>query len=344
MPTLKPKSRTTMLLLLGCVVICAHGSAQTATATSAPIQVAAPSADNKKDVTPKPRATASSQPANAGGQAIADRPLPDIVAMMHDVEINERKAETVEKDYLYHSVVTAQEVDGHGQVKKTEVTEYDHYWANGVPVRRMVNKDGKALSPEDIAKEDARIDKESAKARERREKADAQSKETDSRGDQEITVSRLLELGTFTNPRRVQLNGRDAIAVDFAGNPQAKTRNRSEDVIRDMVGTAWIDERDRVLARVEGRFVSAFKVGGGLLVNIRKDTHFTWEQAKVNDEVWLPAHAEGQGAARMLLFFNFNGSLRAVDSDYRKFRTSSTILPGMTQVAAPEATGGSARP
>lgn len=314
MPTLKANCRTTMLLLLGCVAICAHGGAQTASAASAP------------------------------NHAVDDRPLPDIVAIMHDVEANERKAETIEKDYLYHSVVTEQKIDGQGQVKKTEVTEFDHYWVNGVPVRRMVKKDGKALSADEIAKEDARIDKESAKAHERREKADAQSKETDSRGDQEITVSRLLELGTFINPRRVQLNGRDAIAVDFAGNPKAKARNRAEDVIRDMAGTAWIDERDNVLARVEGRFVNAFKVGGGLLVDIQKDTHFTWEQTKVNDEVWLPAHIEGQGAARMLLFFNFNGSLRAVDSDYRKFRTSSTILPGMTHVDPPEATAGSTRP
>jgi hypothetical protein len=296
------------------MAICANGGAQTATATSAP------------------------------NQAVGDRPIPDIVAMMHDVETNERKAETIEKDYIYRSVETEQKVDGRGQVKKTEVTEYDHYWSNGVPVRRMVKKDGKALTAEEIAKEDERIDKESAKAHERRERADAQSKETDSRGDQEITVSRLLELGTFTNPRRVQVRDRDTIAVDFAGNPKAKTRNRTEDVIRDMVGTAWIDERDRVLARVEGRFVNAFKVGGGLLVDIQKDTRFTWEQTKVNDEVWLPAHIEGQGAARMLLFFNFNGSLRAVDSDYRKFRTSSTILPGMTQVGSPDAIDGSARP
>jgi hypothetical protein len=332
-----------MLLLLGCVARCADCRGQLAQAAPATIRAAAPSADSKKDATPQ-QAPAPSLPAGADKHTIDAKPLPDIVALMHDVENNERKAETIEKDYLYHSVVTAQEIDGHGQVKKTDVTEFDHYWVNGVRVRRMVKKDGKALSAEEISKEDARIDKESAKAHERREKADAQNKETDSRGDQEITVSRLLELGSFTNPRRVELNGRDTIAVDFAGNPKAKTRNRSEDVIRDIVGTAWIDERDHVLARVEGRFVTAFKVGGGLLVDIQKDTRFSWEQTKINDEVWLPVHIEGQGAARMLLFFSFNGSLRAVESDYRKFRTSSTILPGMTQVSPPDATDSAARP
>lgn len=341
---LKPKCRTIMLLLLGCAAICAHGTAQTATGPAAPIQAAAPPADGAKHTMPRQSAAASSQSTGVSGQAIDDRPIPDIVAMMHDVEANQRKAEAVEKDYLYHSVVTGQHLDGHGQVKKTEVTEYDHYWVNGVPVARMVKKDGKSLSADETAKEDARVDKESAKEHERREKADTQSKETDARGDQEITVSRLLELGTFTNPRRLQLNGRDTIAVDFAGNPKAKTRNRAEDVLRDLAGTAWIDERDHMLARVEGRFVNAFKVGGGLVADIQKDTHFVFEQAKVNDEVWLPAQIEGQGAARMLLFFNFNGSLRAVISDYRKFRTSSTILPGLTQVDPSPATDGSARP
>jgi hypothetical protein len=341
---LKPKGRTTMLLLLGCVAICIDGGAQTGTATAAPIQVTAPHADRGKDAMPQQPVTVSSRPPVVRGQATEDKPIPDIVAVMHDVETNERKAETIEKNYLYHSVVTEQKVDGHGRIKKTEVTEFDHYWVNGVPVSRKVKKDGKALSAEEIAREDDRIDQEAAKAHERRGKADAQGKETDSRGEQEITVSRLVELGAFTNPRRVQLGGRDTIAVDFAGDPRAKTHNRSEDVIRDMVGTAWIDEQDHVLARVEGRFVSAFKVAGGLVVNIQKDTRFSWDQTKINNEVWLPAHIEGQGTARVLLFFSFNGSLRAVESDYRKFRTSSTILPGVTQVAPPEATDSPARP
>ena len=335
MATQKHSIRTATLLLLGCVTMCANSRAQPGMAASAPIQAVAQPADRAKGAPPQLPAAASSHPADPATQAAVDRPLPDIVALMRDVETNERKAETIEKDYLYHSVVTEQKVDGHGQVKKTEVTEFDRYWVNGVSVAQLVKKDGKALSAEEIAKEDARIDKESAKALERREKADTQGKETDSRGQEEITVSRLLELGSFTNPRRVELNGRDTIAVDFAGNPRAKTRNRAEEMIRDMAGAAWIDERDHVLARVEGRFVNAFKVGGGLVVNIQKDTRFTWEQTKVNDEVWLPARIEGQGAARVLLFFNFNGNLHAVDSDYRKFRTSSTILPGMTQIDPP---------
>ena len=277
------------------------------------------------------------EPASAQAASTADKPLPDIVAMMHDVEQNQRKAEAIEKDYIYHSVETQEQTGSGGRVKKIKVMEYDHYWSEGVPVRRLVRKDGKDLSASELAKEDQRIQKEVERAREQRAKADAEGKATNARGDELIPVSRLLELGRFSNPRRVQLAGRDTIAVDYEGDPSAKTRNRAEEVIRDLRGTVWVDENDRILVRAEGYFVNGFKIGGGLLVNIQKGTHFQMQQAKINDEVWSPTHIEAQGGARALLFFNFMGRVRDDYSGYRKLRTSSVVLPGATKVDDSEA-------
>lgn len=262
-----------------------------------------------------------------------NKPLPDIVALMRDVEANQRKSEAIEKDYIYRSVETRREFDSHGATRKTSVTESDHFWVNGVPVRRLVKKDGKEMSPEEIARENERIDRIAAKANEKREKADNAGKETDPSGNDEVTVSRLLELGSFSNPRRVLLNGRPTIAVDFTGDPKAKTRNRAEEVIRDLAGTAWIDEQDHVLAQVEGHFVNSFKVGAGVIASVQKDTQFAMLQTKVNGEVWLPARYEGRGALHALLFFGFNGEAEVVNSDFRKFRATATILPGATAVA-----------
>ncbi len=289
-------------------------------------------------------ATAQTPPQPTLPATSAGRPIPDVVAMMHDVEINQRKAEALKKDYLYHSVESQQQLDGHGQIKKTVVNEYDHYWSNGVPVWRVVVKNGRPLSPEETKHEDERIDKAVAKARERRDKADAQGRQTDAMGEQEITVSRLLELGSFTNARRVQQNGRDTIAVDFTGNPKAKTLNRAEDAVRDLQGTAWIDEIDRMLVRVEGHFVDSFKLGGGLLVEIKKGTGFTFEQTKVNDEVWLPARIDAQGSLRALLFVSFSGRVHVTESGYHKFRTSSNILPAETQADDPQVPHGPIQP
>lgn len=261
-----------------------------------------------------------------------ERPLPDIPALMRAVQANQKASEAVKKDYLYRSVVTAEESDGHGGVKKTESSEYDDFWIEGVEVQRMVKKDGKELSPEEQQKENERIDKQVAKAKERRAKAGEKGKETGPRGEELVTVSRLMELGSFTNARREQLNGRDVIAVDFAGDPKAKTKTRFEDVIRNMAGTAWMDEQDKVLVKAQGHFLNNFKVGAGLLVNIQKGTNFSMEQRKINDEVWLPAKIEGEGSFRFLLFAGFHGTLKIADSDYRKFKATSTILPGVSTV------------
>jgi hypothetical protein len=267
-----------------------------------------------------------------------EKPLPDISALMYQVEAHQKTAEAVRKDYLYHSVETQQDRDGSGNVKKTETKEYDVFWVGGVPVAKLVKKDGRVLTPDEQRKEDERIDKDVKKAQERKEKGDSKGKETSPRGNDMITVSRFLELGSFTNPRRVQLEGRDTIVVDYSGNPKAKTKNRFEDVVRDLVGTIWIDEQDKVIRKMEGHFFNAFKIGAGLIVNIRKDTSFGFDQTKVNGEVWLPKQIQGQGAARAFLVVNFNGSILIQMSDYRKFKATSTILPDVNKVEERPAT------
>ncbi|WP_263383887.1 hypothetical protein [Granulicella arctica] len=261
------------------------------------------------------------------GQAAepTDKPLPDIPALMHEVEIHQKASESMVKDYLYHSFATEQEQDSHGGVKKTETEESDIFYVAGARIRRVTKKDGKDLSPDEQKKETERIDKEIAKAKER------QGKPTDEERDV-VTVSRFLELGSFGNARRIALNGRDTVAVDFTGNPKAKTRSRFEGAIREMEGTVWVDEQDRSLRKIQGHFVNPFKVGGGLLADVKKDSSFEAEWTKVNGEVWLPSSASGQGAIRVLLLLNFHGNLRVVNSNYRKFKATATILPGLSTV------------
>ncbi|HEX7158591.1 MAG TPA: hypothetical protein VF214_06240 [Edaphobacter sp.] len=261
-----------------------------------------------------------------------EKPLPDVSALMREVAAHQRQSEAVLKDYIYREIETEQETDGHDGIKKTETREFDIFWLNGVPVHKMVKKDGRELTAEELKKEDERIDKEVAKSKERRAKADAEGKETDSHGREEVTVSRLLTLGSFSNPRRVALDGRDTIAVDFVGDPKAKTKNAMEGVIRELAGTVWIDEQDRTIAKTEGHFVHAFKIGGGMVVNVKEGTNFSFEQKKINGEAWLPARIDGEGSARAMLLFSFKGRIRVVTSDYRKFKATSTILPGMSTV------------
>jgi hypothetical protein len=261
-----------------------------------------------------------------------DKPLPDIPSLMREVEVRERAAEAIEKDYIYREDSTFDEVDSHGQIKKNEERAFDIFWIDGVRLARLVRKDGKDLSPDELTKENDRIDKEVAKAKQRRAKADTEGKDTDSDGRNVITASRILELGSFSNPRRILVAGRPTIQVDYNGDPKAKSHNPGEAAIKLLTGIVCIDEHDKLLQHAEGHFTGNFKVGGGLVADIRQGTSFSVTYTRINNEVWLPSTFDAQGHLRYLLFFSLNGDAHMRASDYRKFKASATILPGMTEV------------
>lgn len=276
-------------------------------------------------------------PEPAPSTALPDQPLPDIPTLMREVEVHQRQAEAIEKDYFFREDSVFHELNGKGAIKKTEERDFEIYWLQGVRVSRLVRKDNKDLSPDDLKKEDERIDKEVAKAKERRAKADASGKESDSDGRDEITASRVLELGTFSNPRRILVAGRPTIVVDYTGNPNAKTHNAGEGAIKLLTGIVCIDEQDKFIQHAEGHFIDTFKLGGGLVADISKGTSFAATNIKINDEVWLPSHFEAHGHIRYLLFFSVNGDASIKTSGYRKFKATSTISPIFTKVP-PEAT------
>jgi hypothetical protein len=104
-----------------------------------------------------------------------------------------------------------------------------------------------------------------------------------------------------------------------------------EEIMRRLAGTLWIDERDDAMVRFNGALQENFHIGGGLLVNIKKGSWFDSNFAPVNGEIWFPSQTNAHVDGRFLLFKGFNGDGRQTFSDYRKFTTSVTILPG-TQV------------
>jgi hypothetical protein len=278
------------------------------------------------------------QAAEAPGAASAavDRPLPEINALMREVEAQQKASLVTIKDYTYKSRSKMDELDSHGGVKKSTTELREQYWVADASVSNLLEENGRPLSGADRRKEDERVDKRIAEAKERQRARAAGETPKGGRGGYEVTFARILELGAFSNERRIAMNGRDMIVADFAGDPKAKTHNPLENAIHDLSGTVWVDERDHALVRTEGRFANDFKLGGGLVADVRKGTSFEGTWVKVNGEVWLPATFGGRGTVRIALFFNRSGVLEVTNSEYRKFKATSKILPGFsTPDAAP---------
>ena len=260
------------------------------------------------------------------------RPLPDVPTLMKQVEANQKAIEDAQKDYIYKSAIRFQKLDGHGEVKKTESRVDEVFWIDNVQLVRRLENDGKPLTPDEARRENERIDKEAVKLREKREKAAAEGKQTDSRGNVIEPLSRYLQLVKLINPRRETVDGRPTIVMDYVGDENARTNDASEKFVKELAGTLWVDEDDKVVARFDGHFVHPFKLGGGLLVNISQGTHFSFLSHKINGEVWLPDSITGNGHVRAFLLFAAEGDFSLKTSDYRKFKTTSTVLPTFTPV------------
>ncbi len=83
----------------------------------------------------------------------------------------------------------------------------------------------------------------------------------------------------------------------------------------------WIDEKDKQVARLEAVLFDNFKVGGGVLANLKKGASFALEQERVNDEIWLPSVADINLSVKVLLVKGINVNQLVKSYDYRKFKT-----------------------
>jgi hypothetical protein len=98
-------------------------------------------------------------------------------------------------------------------------------------------------------------------------------------------------------------------------------------VVQQLSGVIWIDEKQLEVARLEAYFVKDVRFAGGLLANLQKGTSFIYEQAFVNNEVWLPTYEEVHVGVRLLLVKGFKVNEVTRYSDYQRFSvdTLSTV-------------------
>jgi hypothetical protein len=251
----------------------------------------------------------------AQSQQKASPPLSEIRQLIREVTEHQKQLEKVRENYTFSVSNVVQEIDGKGQVTKTETRDIEVFYVHGQPIGRLVKKDGKPLTEEEQQKETERV----TKAVEKAEKPQPDQP----KDDKEISLHRILEAADLRNPRRENLRGRPTIVFDFVGQKELKAHGLSEDVSKKLQGTVWIDETDREVARLEAVLDDNFHIAGGLVANIQKGSRFTFDQAPVNGELWLPTGAEVTVQVRVLLVKGIRQHITERDYDYKRFHVET---------------------
>jgi hypothetical protein len=251
-------------------------------------------------------------------QEQASTPLPDPAELIRRLDANQKNVERLRRNYICLVQQEITHLDKEGNAKKVERREYEEWYVAGEPIRRTISRDGVPFDADEKRKEEERVAKREKEARERQAKRDRGEHDKD-----DLTIRDFLRSSRFTNLRREVQGGRNLLAMDFEPNPEFKPHGRAEDFASRLEGSVWVDEYDLQIARLEARFKKGMRVAG-FLASVREGSHAVFEQARVNDEVWMPTFVDANIDARVL-FKGVNQRFVNRFSNYRKFTTTSTI-------------------
>jgi hypothetical protein len=259
--------------------------------------------------------------------------LPDLKKLFEEIDANQKEIDKIKENYAGTQVEEETEYDKAGTVTKKEVNEYTFFYLNGDEITTLVKKDGKPLSEAEQKKENEKTQKrieEEQKKEKKKEEKDEKAKEQGKQSkdeDDEPGIEVFLRVSQFVNPRKERFRGQDVLVFDFEPNPEYKPKNLEERVVKELAGVVWVDEKAKDVVRLEAYFVGDLHIGGGVLANLQKGTSFVFEQAYINNEVWLPTYVEAHVGLRLLMVKGFKVNVTTKYSDYKRFNveTLSTI-------------------
>ena len=259
--------------------------------------------------------------------------LPDLKTLFEEIDKNQKAIDKLKENYAGTRYEEESEYDKTGKITKREMKEYSFFYLDGSEISTLTKKDGQPLSDEEQRKENEKTQKEIQDIQKAHAKKEAQEEKAKQEGkqdkdDEDVGIETFLRVSQFVNPRRERFRGQDVLVFDFEPNPDFKAHKLVEKVVQKLAGVIWIDEKAHDVARLEAYFTGDFRFAGGLVANLQKGTSFTFEQAYINNEVWLPTYEEAHVGVRVLLVKGIKINAITRYSDYKRFNVESIAAVG----------------
>jgi hypothetical protein len=261
------------------------------------------------------------------------RPLPAMNALFKAVQDNLIRAERVDFQYAFRERRTDFHTNPFGKLGTDGVSVAEVY-PSATPAltyRRVVERDGVALTAEQLAEQDleyqerasevlSRLAAEEPDARRRRE---AEAERAAERGQRRIAdVIGALQFGI---QGRTVHEGVPAVIVTFTPKPGAKPETRQGRIAQKFAGTALIDEAAMEVMRIEAKAIDDISFGYGLIARLGKGTTATVTRRRIDRDLWLPTQLTIKGRGRAAVFRTLVLDFTADWFDYRRMEGNSAL-------------------
>ncbi len=231
------------------------------------------------------------------------------------------------KDYTWIANESDRSLDSKGQVKSTESSKWETVVLYGEPHRRMLERNGKPLTPDEQRKEQQKLDRSVAKLEtetdaQRQRHLEEYEKQREKDRDFLREVSDLYD---FRLEGQDKIDGLDVWVISATPKPGYEPKRRDARPLLKIKGKIWIDKAEFQWVRIEAETTGTITYGL-FLARLNPGAKLLFEQTRVNDEVWLPRFERVSGSGRLGLVKKIALEQDLTWSNYRKFQVDSKIV------------------
>ena len=231
------------------------------------------------------------------------------------------------KDYTWQAQSVERHFDTRGKVQSTKREKWETLILYGQPHRRLLEKDGSPLSPEEARNEERKLDEASRKlSSESPSQKQHRLEESSKLRKREFAfLSEIPDVYDLKLEGEATLAGRRVWIVSGAPRPGAQARSRDGRMLLKARGRVWIDQLTLQWAKVEAQTTGTIS-WGVFLARLDPGAWLTFEQTQVNDEIWLPKRLYMTGSGRLGLIKRLSQDQEIQWGNYRKFSVESGIV------------------
>ena len=248
----------------------------------------------------------------------------DIPSLITEVESKGKENASRLLGYTFRLKHIEQELNDKDEVKKETSYLFQVFpLPKGVPVLMLLNENGKDLSPQRLAKEKAKANREW-----RKRKLEVASKP----GEPEPLA--FLRTSEFALLRTDRYKDRDVIVLRFKPRADFQPAKDAEKFVSKLEGEMWIDPVAKMTIRLEARLVEKFSLGGlsGLFASLRPGWTLVLESGPLSDKslpngLWAANRLEVYSLAKPLLSKALRSRQKDEFSDYKPFDKDADTLP-----------------
>lgn len=235
------------------------------------------------------------------------RVLPDPAAFLREVREALARSQEMAHLFAYKERRTDLHMNPFGRMG-TGDTRVSEVYPASIPqltYRRVIQRNGLPVTPEDLAEQEQAYREKVAEVRRRLAREDEDDREERERDEllaqrrAQRMVDDVVASLDFHVARRDVRRGVNTIVIAFSGRPDAKPTTREGRVARVFRGEAWVHEAAREVIHVEA--VATDDVSfGGFVAKLYEGTHATLDRGEIAPGAWMPTRVTLEGEARAL--------------------------------------------